>query len=449
MSASGTIRARHVRSIPNPPARSPLMVPGTLAVAFMIAFGRWGSYLGIPSRQMYLADLLLVVSTAWILVRFRHLIGSAARHWGLLAPVLALTGWALLRFIAGPFSADALRDIAPYGYLSLGVLAAITVTRSALRRTAQILFLALVLHLVWVTASALVGSSLVDRTPLLGGVVHVLELRPDFDGAMLAVLAGTALYAALSAPWAVERRKVLALAVLAIWSTVVVLLLANRAALLALLVAYLVTSVLLAPRLAQVWVRWRGQVVAVGAVAAIMLVVAVPQTPIYARLTGSGSFVQGTASGTTAAREAAWGSVLRYVNQSPQRVAIGVGMGPDFLKASGAWVHYQWVGRKIVRQPHNFVLNTYARLGIVGVLLLGWLVVALSRTSWRLLRSPRHQPVDLTWVLIWTTLLVTSLVGVILEAPFGAIPFGWAAGRVLVSGREHRAGASSTSHRCS
>ena len=439
MSRIGAAEATQVRRrgihglIQRSPDGMPLTVPGTLVVAFLVASGRWGSYLGFPRENLYLTDVLLVVSFAWTFLRYRHLLGSAARHsWRQLSPILALVVWGVLRFATGPVSADAIRDVAPYAYLTVGTLAAVAVTPTAVRRSARVLFVALVFHLLWVTLSAVLGDPFVGKAPVLGGVIRVFELRPDFDGAMLAILAGTALYAALCPDSARAPGRTALLAALGLWASGAVLLLANRAAVLALLTAYLVTVVRLLPQLRHLWQRWRGWVVAVGAVMLVLLAVIIPQTPTYQRLSGSGSFVQGTTAGTTAAHQAAWGLVLRYTNQTPERVAVGVGTGPDFLKASGAWVHYQAVGHSIVRQPHNFALNTYARLGLVGVLLLAWLLGALSFKSLQLLRSSGRSAAELGWVLAWATLFVTSLVGVILEAPFGAIPFAWAAGRVLL-----------------
>lgn len=414
--------------------RKPLLVPGTVLVAFLVACTRWGSYLGVPAKNLYVTDLLLVASIGWTLVRFRHLMWPALRHgWRGLAPILALTGWVLLRFAAGPLSGDAVRDVAPYAYLFLvASLAAIAVPAAALRRSGQVLFAALVAHLCWVTVTAVLGDPFVRKLPALGSVIYVFELRPDVDGALLAVLAGTAFYAALAPTSDRGLGRTALLIGLGLWASGVVFLLTNRAAVIALLAAYLVTTVTLAPQLRQVWRRWRGWVVAVVAVGLVAVAVLAPRTPTYQRLMGTGTFTQGTTVGTTAARHAAWSSVLRYADATPARAAVGVGTGPDFLKASGASVHYQAVGRKTVRAPHNFVLNTYARFGLVGVVLLAWLLAALGVRSVRLLRSARRGAAELGWVLTLTTLFVTSLVGVILESPFGAIPFAWAAGRVLL-----------------
>jgi hypothetical protein len=77
------------------------------------------------------------------------------------------------------------------------------------------------------------------------------------------------------------------------------------------------------------------------------------------------------------------------------------------------------------------LLNYYARLGLVGLGLFLALVVSLVRAAWHLVITTRPRTVDLAQVLITATLLLASLVGVILESPFGAVPFFWALGQLV------------------
>lgn len=426
---------------------APALVPGTVVVAFLLAFSRWGSYLGVPSRTVFVTDLLLLGSLSWTIVRYGSTV-TGGRSWRRalgraavlrLAPLLMLGAWALLRSLAGPFTGDAVRDLAPYGYiLVMGLAALVPVEAQAWRRSLRVLAGAGLVHLLWVTISTVLGDTLVLKMPLLGGVIRVFEIRPDYDGAVIAMLVGCLL---MQASLLAERRRgraAAACAALAFVASGVVLLLANRAGLLALVVAYGVVAATLVPRAMQVWRAHPRAVVAAAVVLLAAAALIVPQTPLYARITGVGGFSQGNASGTADARKQAWSAILRYIGDEPARVAVGVGTGPDFLKDSGASVHYQAVGHKIVRQPHDFPINTYARLGVVGLALLGWLLVALVVASWRKVRSPRSNVEDIGLVLMWSTLFVAALVGVVLEAPFGAIPFGWAAGRLLLGGAARR-----------
>jgi len=405
-------------------------VPGTLVVAFALGLGRWGSYLGLPDRHIYLTDLLLVSSGLWTLVRHRSAVAITARRLWLLAPLLALGVWAIVRaLVEWRVNNDVIRDLAPYVYLLVGGLALVRPGTAAGRRSVYVLMGALMVHAGWVTAAVLLPAEVADL-PVLDGEVYVFSLRQDFDGAALAVLAASSLYLAMST----RRSRWSALWLLpAVWATVLIPLLANRAALLALIATCLLVGLALL-RPAVRWVSRRPIPAAVALVIVLaLLIVAVPQTPVYQRITGNPDFERNSADGTQQARVEAWSDVIRYTNDDTERITIGVGLGPDFLQASGGDVHYQSPGADIVRQPHNFLLNTYARLGVVGLTLLGWLLVALVMPTWRILRRRRREPLDVVRVLVVAALLVTSLVGVILESPFGAVPFAWAAGGILLS----------------
>lgn len=421
----------------------PRLVPGTLVVSFLLATGRWGSYVGFPAQQIYLTDVLLVATTIWTIARYRTAI-RAALGTGLvarsrkLAPVVALSTWAVVRATTGITSPEGLRDLAPYVYLSVAVLLLVPFRETAGRRTLRVLAAALLAHAAWLTLSLVVPSA-TERLPLLGGRVRVFELRADYDGATMAVLAGLALFVALVHPGRLSRLICLAVAA---WASALVLLLANRASLIALLLAVSVATVSSAPSLRRAWVRYRRWVLATGAVLVVAALVLVPHTPTYQRLTGDSRFAGASASGTASARQEAWTDVVDYVDSRPARVAVGVGVGPDFLKASGAAQHYQAPGEPVVRQPHNFALNTYARLGVIGVLILGWLLVSLGMAMWRTVRrlsggrapGPLGAPLEIVSVVLCISLLVTAMLGVILEAPFGALPFGWASGLILLRG---------------
>lgn len=402
------------------------MVPGTVLVAYLLATSRWGSYAGFSSHGLYVSDAALLLTLVWVAVRHHRQVDLSRRALVALAPVLALVGWAVLRFVAaGGGGFDALRDLAPYGYAVIATCTGLVRTDGAARsRTARVLVAALVVHLAW-SAAASVDRTLSASLLVLGNDVHVLDLRPDVDGAGLAVLAAICVHRALAVGSSRSRRLVQLL--VAAVCTGLVLQLANRAALLALVVAAL--AVVVANR--RVWGRLPRRQVA-GALLAVGLVGAavVPSTGLYQRLSGDPEFADNAASATQQARVGAWRDVLAYVDDSPRAIAVGVGFGPDFVWNSGAALRLQGPGDVGVRAPHSFILNTYARLGVVGLALLGWLVFAAARATRR-----AGDELALTALLVCATLLVTSLVGVVLEAPFGALPFFWALGLLLGQSR--------------
>lgn len=412
-----------------PRRTEPMLLPGALVVAFLLATGRWGSYLGVPSRNIFVTDVALVAGSLWWTVvhghRFRRL---ALRP---LAPVLGLLGWAVVRFaVGGDYDLVALRDLAPYVYALVALAACWTLVPQ--KMTLAALEVALVLHLLWLNV-AMQASDWAARLPMLDGRVRVLEARHDFDSAVLAVLVCVALLHAADLGLGVARRVVaLLIGVLACYT---ILQLGSRAGVLALAATLPILAV------ARLHMLRRVKLVHLAAMAALIVsvgLVVLPQTYLFDRIT-EGQESSDSATGTFVARQEAWALVLDDAADKPGRLVFGSGFGPDFLDRSGGAIWFEVGTEKGVRAPHNFLLNTLARLGIIGVLFFGWILIALARATVRLrdLKPDRASSAGLLDVAVLTVvaLLTASLVGVILESPFGAVPFWWAAGLLLVRTR--------------
>ena len=401
----------------------PLLVPGTVVACYLVATGRWGSHLGWPEHSLYVTDIGLAVTGLWTLLRHRRAIHVGRRLLTALAlPVVAIAVWTAARMLTnGAFDSVALRDAAPFGYVLVALVGLVTVDRAARRRTLAVLWVALILHAAWVTAALHLS---LPTYYLSGGLLRIFEVRPDFDSAMLGVLCGLASYEAFR-PLSLWRR-VGALG-LAVWPVFILLETGSRAGAIALLAALTITVVALVRGVTLT----RRRLTAGVAVVAAVLAVAVPQTSLYGRLTGDPRYSVNGASGTTEAREQAWALVFEYVSESPTRVAYGVGPGPDFLTASGARPYFGQVHQTDIRVPHNVLLTYYARLGLVGLGLFLALLVSWVRAGWHLVIARRPDDLDLAHLLLTTTLLLASLVGVILESPFGAVIFFWALGQLV------------------
>ncbi len=405
----------------------PLFVPGTVLVAFLLGTGRWGSYLGLPAHHVYLTDVLLLFTIVWtVLRRFPLVLGRRAAAKAL-APVLALLAVALLRFAFGDdHTLVAARDFAPYGY-AVASMGAVFASAVAQRRSAVVIAVFLTAHAAWVSL-ALAVHGLVARMPVLGGTVNIFAVRRDFDGAVLALLAALGLHLILSSRAKFQR---FVGAVLLIWPSAVVLQLANRAALLALIVALALTvgvDLRALRRLTEP--RALAGVVVMLVIGGVLL----PRTAAYERLSGDPRFASNAAASTQRARAWAWADVLEYVDDSPRRIVIGTGFGPDYVWISGAALRLQGPEDTGVRAPHDYPLNTYARLGLVGLAVLAWTVLAGCVAGARLVYRRRPSAGELTWLTIFATLLTASIVGVILESPFGAVPFFWSLGLLLTAG---------------
>jgi len=426
-------RALRVRPAGARVRSSPYLVPGTLVVAFLLATGRWGSYLGLPRYYLFLTDISLVTGACWLSVRRRHFRDVDRSALFALLPIAMLFLWSLVRAVAGGVpTVDGLRDLAPYVYALVAGSACWQTDKVARKRTLWFLRVALVLHLAWVTAS-LFFPTLAVQGPLLGGRVHVFEIRADFDATVLAVTSGLFAVECVRNP---RWRTRMVLSVLAGWPAFLILTIANRAGLVALLMAVLVAGLACSNNLRQVPRRY---LLGLATIALVILAIAIPQTSAYRRLAGDAAFSGNSTAGTTAARQQAWSDVLEYVDAEPERVVAGVGFGTDFLTASGAAPIFEGTTYKDVRAPHNYLLNTYARLGLIGVGITLWLVLLLVRAGWQALHKQEPSLLLVLYILLFVSLLTSSLVGVILESPFGAIPFFWASGLILVGqSRLHR-----------
>jgi hypothetical protein len=401
----------------------------TTLTLWLIAAGRWGSYVGWPAHSVYITDVTLMIVGLLLvrtIVKFSFLKAIVGEK--MLWPVLGLVGVAAVRlsFDAGN-GLIAARDAAPYLY---GAVAVLVLATQLPCRLGWALELVTALHSGWVTI-ALVDPSFNDAFPLLGRT-QVLELRTDFDACVAGVLAVACILGiSRSASAGVNTLKI----AVAIWSAALVPAMNNRAGLLASVLAILWAAVLIyrqQVRSRGLNRRRRGQLVAAVLGLAIVLAGAVvTYTPAGQRLVGTFEQASSPEAKTTNARLAVYRLVFDYIDESPTRVAVGVGFGPDYLKKIGATPIYDPGGTLRVRSPHNFLLGTYARLGILGGLLQLVVIVLGYVLAWRALRLDPTDDLARLAALLLVALPVAAAVGVVLESPFGAVPYFWAYG-VLV-----------------
>jgi O-antigen ligase len=171
--------------------------------------------------------------------------------------------------------------------------------------------------------------------------------------------------------------------------------------------------------------------------ALIAVAVILPQTPAGSKLLASigievaDNSLRQAALGTQHARAVTWRRVIDYTGESPMREATGVGFGPHFMIASRASVALLGSDAEDVRSPHNYLVGTYARLGLIGCALLGVVIVAMLAAIWRIRHIAAGDDLLMLAMVIPPMILVAACFGVVLEAPFGAIPFFWFLGILL------------------
>lgn len=138
-------------------------------------------------------------------------------------------------------------------------------------------------------------------------------------------------------------------------------------------------------------------------------------------------WTQDTAVDTVAWRLAWWNALSNDVGSTLQGALFGVGFGSDLTGPLGLPVDNS-VSRPL-RSPHNFLLTLFARTGLVGLALWVGFVLAWLHPMLAAIRSAAHDgnQRDADW-LLWflaypVALLIAALFGVVLEGPFGAMPF--------------------------
>lgn len=402
---------------------------------YLLATTRWGSGVSLVGGPPYISDLilLLLVCERALAAGTHRSVSTGIESWvGVLAT--ALLTWSMILLAFGSISQDALRDAAPYLYV-VTIFLVRPPSKSSERATSRALMAVLILHAAWVSL-ALLDSSLPDSTPVVSTGIHLLSLRPDIDSLVCGLLAALGLHHALAG-----RRPAYNLA-LAAWGTVLVFALYDRAGLLAFIVELVVIG-LLAPARKKLSGKHDGRVVVAIMVMCLPIVaVAVSQSKPVKRLlltvpgnlTSSASAEESQgASGTAHARLHSWSALVSYIEQDTAHDVRGVGFGPDYLQESGAaeLLLGPTTSTEVVRSPHNYLLNTWARLGLVGLALILGLFLAGVRLA-RLVakHAPRVRDDDVLAMLLAASVPVVAAVGVVFESPFGALPYFWAIGHL-------------------
>ncbi len=408
-------------------------------VVWLLATGRWGSYVGVPDAHIFISEVTLAAVALLALVEHlrRARAGDDARIAPMRGPWMLLTlllSWSILRFLVGwDFRVDALRDFAPYGYALVAFAAALRPVRGDVAR--RLALAALVGHTAWVSA---VHYSLFPPGVVLPAWsrTSLFDLRTDFDTTVCGVTAAWCVYLAVQNPRLVVRLVLLPFAAFNAW---LVFNLLSRGGLIASLTGFLFLSLVVATP-AMSWARrsFRNAAIAVLVVAAGItgLAVLTATSATGARLLSTFDFddsqprVQDGAAfagGTTKARLRAYELVVAYTVPEPERLAVGVGFGPNFLRESGAAAMFEGTFTG-VRAPHNILVNSLARLGVLGALLHAAVLGAGAWMAWRFFVGRRPSTLSALSALVVVTVAVAALVGVVLESPFGAIPYFWCYG---------------------
>lgn len=131
--------------------------------------------------------------------------------------------------------------------------------------------------------------------------------------------------------------------------------------------------------LAMVVILWAGRkgliAVVAGAILEALALIPLSRLP---RFSGLIDFTSGTS--TTFFRLQLWKSTLRMIRDHP---ITGVGLDQFLYEYRGRYILPSAWQQPDLSQPHNFLLNYWVRLGIIGLIAGIWMQVAFWRLGWR------------------------------------------------------------------
>jgi O-antigen ligase len=338
----------------------------------------------------------------------------------------------ILSFGNGP-AIDWVRDAVPFLYGFLAFMSARSLaTSSAMTRarTIRVFWWAILFHLVWTATMVFSGAFQGIAVPGPLFTVPFFQVRPDIDSALVAVAVGMLLRNVI-----LGRRRIWSFLGIAL-GLGTVLSLGTRSGLISVVVALALAFAFSFASSERSHSRRTVMVFAVPfvvALAAVVLPITTPGQRLIATIdpTQAVSTLQQSAQGTQRARELTWSTVIKWTNEDTARQVVGSGFGNDFLEESGTKAFLEGSTYNNVRSPHNWFVGIYARMGVIGLGLVAAVVLQLIFIMWRNRVRIGSDPLLSMCALIILSILPVATLGVVLEAPFGAVPFFWAAGVIM------------------
>lgn len=371
-----------------------------VALFLSIATGRWGSWIGIPNTPLYFIDCIL--ASACLLS-----IPTALKTKQFYLPFsFLLFIYIAFEFISSDgFSATIrLRDLAPFIYLSLVPFFSLVISKSNLRTIIVCLRYATLINATWSLAAT---TGLISQISL-GGVFQVPIFSTRWDQTGLALAIGVIAWSRFPTVQLPRNPLVLSLLFLTAISQ------GSRAG----LIAYAIGGLYVLTRKTDNGIIPKMKIFFV----LIFLLISffgfsfiktyAPANSALNRV--NVQYTSLNQSNTVSARVNAQKLLIDYWLNSG-KILFGVGPGDEMIIKSGSLIYLS--GSPDVRSPHSWVVGLLCRFGIVGFLI--WFFYPL-----RLLMSKRINGdfvADIKIILV--AILFLAQFGVIIESPFGSIPF--------------------------
>lgn len=378
------------------------------AVFISIAGGRWASYIGIPSANIFLIDLLFFGGWLASLSRFAR---EAVFHRFLFHSFLF--SFIIFQFLRNLDSSPIirLRDLLPYIYFFTLPVIALIFQNVSIRFLILVMRLATLLHIIWLLPVVLK----LLKPITLGGPFGIPIFSDRWDQSGIAIAIGILAWkqnSDLKLNGNIRIQVLFILCGLFQWS---------RASLIAISISVIIS-------LFDFSRRTRGEnrkqsklalVLAYIMMICILLLPNlssfIPTNSVLNRLgvTDISESLQRGASETTNARQISQKLLLDWLMERDQLI-MGAGPGSEMVFESGAYIYLS--GDPNVRSPHSWLYGGVGRFGILGFGI--WLLLLANglRPHYRLkkiISPPLHFIIPI---------LIVSLFGVIVESPFGSLP---------------------------
>lgn len=392
-------------------------------VLWAITTARWGSYL--PREPFFFNDAFIVMA---FLAAAKLRVLKIQKISFTRFVIYAFVFWILIRasFSLKKIDLNTIRDFAPYAYfLYIFPLRKLwtNIDSGQRKKIENWLIKAFIIHFLWVFFAYILSFTSINLPYINESQqIRIFTIRPDFDAVIMTV---TAYLAAIKL---VSKKKIMN-GIVAVICLIFIVSQGNRSSFISLMIILLI---FLFKNIRKSTSIERSILILIFSTITISIaLVIISNTEVGKKF--SGTFLVFNSQkelmsnidgfGTANARLESWQRVLSYMNESPAKQLVGVGFGRDFMTESGALralVASEQGSRALPRQPHNYALNTYSRLGFTGFVFYLFAFTRVLGESFRQIHKD-VSPLTLIGSLMFITLLPISLLGVVSESPFGAI----------------------------
>lgn len=374
-----------------------------IGLGLSLATGRWGAWIGLPGQGLFLIDMIILSGISLVIlsdgVRLDYLSLILGAY--LISQIFRNSQ---LTFIIR------VRDLLPFIYLEMFLLIRDQISKIPINYIYRILRISSLFSLIWNLGVGLKVIPVLPSNQFAG--VEIFSQRPDQAGFVACI--GIVV-------WSLSLTKNKFERIMNFWilplNLLNLLLQPGRAGLLALLVAVpiLATRFKNGPKMSR-----RGLAALFATTIMIIPFAGVFQAFLPEQsaikkfgLLDANGIALSTGDSTAFGRKMGQSTVLNWIVEK-KRIVTGAGPGYEILMESGA---VRWLsGNSDVRYPHNWWVSLFSRYGIIGIAC--WLMCGIAA-----LRGVTKENEGFQFLTFLISILVASSFGVVMESPFGIIPF--------------------------